>query len=134
MNEGRASEDNALIFGRELLGQKMHIANDAEAHLRVLFQGKQLVSLGCAMDVDAVVTIPHIVERHPITGTIGVHHGQHAKLSRAQKFQGPRLVHQSVPASDSIIYILHIFLFFGEKRAIISIANSSLSPHRLHVS
>ena len=86
----------------------MDVADDAERHFWVLLQRPQFVSFRCAVDIKGVVAVPYEVEWYAVAGVVSVYHRQNSILSRAKELQGSCLIHQSVSATDSIVYVFHI--------------------------
>ena len=108
-----AEENRALVLRREISGQQMHVADDAERHLRVLLDGLQLAARRRTVDVDTVGAVPHEIHGNAIAAPLR-HHAQHAILALAQQLQGTCLFHQTILSADAFIHIFHFVHHFME--------------------
>ena len=69
----RAEKEGTFVLGGKLVWQQIHLADDAERHLIVVFQCFQLAPFGRAMYINAVLTVPKVVHRNALAASVRYH-------------------------------------------------------------
>ncbi len=77
-----SSKDDTLILGRKLAWQEIHAPDDAEGDLSMTSTySTELLSLGGAVDIDAVSTIPDMIDGEAIGLTLFIDHREDTVLA-----------------------------------------------------
>ena len=73
-NYGMTLHNDAFIFGSETRRQQISMANYAERHIMIVRQGPEFLSFRSAMYIQAVSTVPNIIQRQAIGLTVSSDH------------------------------------------------------------
>ena len=106
---GHTSEQNTLVGRRKGSREDLRPPDDGQHHVGTSVDKAQLLPLGGTVDINLVIPVPHIVDRHGLRPTLSVGQGQYTVLPLTQQPAGRCFVEQAVLPPHMTVVVLHFF-------------------------